>query len=281
MKTKAVSHIFTACLAAVFVLCLANSAEIAAQSAYYLRLCAVRVVPSLFVFSVLCSVICSSPLFYGLCSLPFFGTEAAVLLMGVLGGFPLGASAATELYDSGALTKRQAEYLCSFTNNPSLSFVISYAGGILESRRTGLILALLTVASAVLTALIFRFVFLKKGERALAARPSAARPKSFARAVSDGCLTMLTVSGCIVFFGGISVLFPSWLRGFLELSGGISAVKDPISAAVLLGFSGLSVFLQVYAVCAEKLSVKPFIAAKITQSAIMGVFAYFVFDYAV
>jgi len=51
--------------------------------------------------------------------------EAALLAMGMLGGFPLGAAVAVELYDNGAVDKRQAEYLCAFTNNPSLSFSVS------------------------------------------------------------------------------------------------------------------------------------------------------------
>ncbi len=279
MKANTFSHIFTAVCAVMFAFCLFNSAQIAAQSVYYLKLCAAKVIPALFVYSVLCSVICQSTLFFKLCAVPWFGTEAAVLALGLLGGFPLGATVSAELYDNGVISKKQAEYLCSFTNNPSLSFIISYTGAVLGSKRIAVSLALLTVASAMLTALIMKYTYLNKNERLIILPRRAVNTKSFARIITDSCYTLLTVCGCIVFFGSISVLFPEYLRGFFELSGGISACTEPVSAAVLLGFSGLSVMLQIAAVCDKRLSLKPYAVSKLAQSAIMGIFAYFLFDY--
>ncbi len=278
MKKPSFAGVLSLCSAVLFVFCLAESTKVAAASAFYLKLCAVRVVPALFVFSVLCGVICSSPVFSRLCSLPLFGAEAAVLTMGLLGGFPLGASAALTLYENGSVTKRQAEYLCAFSNNPSLSFTVSYAGGVLGSRRTGLLLAALTAASAALCALLLRYILLKGDERSFKGVSPQIRPKSFSAVLSSSCVSMLTVCGCIVFFGSISALFPDCIKGFFELSGGISGVKSPVFAAVLLGFSGLSVMLQVYAVCDGRLSVKPFLLSKLLQSALMGAAAYFIFD---
>lgn len=272
-----------ALLAAVlFVYCLLNSAAVAESCGAYLKLCGERVVPSLFVFSVLAAMICRSKGFYRLCAvLPCGGTEIALLIMGMLGGFPLGATVAYELYANGKISKRQAEYLCAFTNNPSVSFTVSYVGGVLGSRRMGALLALLTFLSAAVTAIILRYTFLKKDERHIAPPVAAFSSTELAAAIRDGSITMLVICGCVVFFGGLSQMLPEGLRGFLELSGGIAICRTPTKAAVLLGFSGVSVMCQVSAVCRGKLSAAPFVLAKLMQSAIMGVFAYFLFDYGI
>ena len=264
----------------LFIYCLLNSESVAENSRLYLKLCGERVIPSLFVFSALSAIICGSGAFYKLCSLlPFFGTEAALIVMGALGGFPLGATVAHGLYDEGRITKKQAEYLCAFTNNPSLSFTVSYVGGVLGDRRLGAALAALCFLSATLSAVVLRYVFLEKEERSITLYAGLTKGKGVAEAIREGSVTMVVISGCIVFFGGICPLFPKAIRGFLELSGGIANCQTATEAAVLLGFSGLSVTCQVAAACKGRLSVFPFVISKVLQSAVMGVAAYFLFDF--
>ena len=279
LRRTGAKHIFTVLCAFMFVFCLINSERISEESLLYLKLCGTRVVPALFVCSVLGGVICSDTAFYRLCALPFFGTEAAVLAMGLLGGFPLGAAAAAGLYDDGLVSRRQAEYLCAFANVPSLSFIAGYTGNALGSRKSGLILAALTALTALLTALLMKFLFLDKSERYIKPAAGSALRRSFPEILSQSCLTMLTVCGCIVFFGSISVSFPREIRGFFEMSGGINSCNSPTKAAVLLGFSGLSVIMQTAAVCENRFSVRPYICAKLMQSAFMGAAAYLVFGY--
>ncbi len=266
--------------AGAFVYCLLNSGRVAESCGIYLKLCGEKLIPALFVFSVLSSVICGSKAFYRLCAFfPFWGVETALLILGVLGGFPLGASVAEKLYAEGQVNKKQAEYLCAFTNNPSLSFTVSYVGAVLGSKKTGAVLAILTVLSAVVSAVLLRYVFLPKEDRHIAPSLGLVKSKGLAEAVRDGCFNMLIICGCVVFFGSIGVLLPEKLRGILELSGGIANCKTETQAAFLLGFSSFSVMCQVSAVCGGKLSVLPFLLSKLIQSAFMTFFAYFLFDF--
>lgn len=278
MKTKALNNTAFALCTVLFVLCIANSEAVIEQSRYYLRLCAVNVVPSLFVFSVLCGVICSGSAFYRLCALPLFGTEAAVLTIGLLGGFPLGADVSCRLYENGAVTKKQAQYLCAFTNTPSLSFTVGLVGSVLGSKRLGLLLFLLVVASALLTAIVLKLFYLKDGERDIRINPLFCKPKSLPQVIKDSCISMISVSGCIVFFGSIAVLFPRNVSGFFEISGGVCDSRSVTQAAILLGFSGLSVMMQISAVCGGRISSFPFVLSKLFQSAFMGAAAYFLLD---
>ncbi len=262
-----------------FVYCLFNSTAVAESTRSYLALCGERVVPALFVFSVLASLVCKSKYFYALCRLvPGIGTELALLLMGMLGGFPLGAVVASELYENGCINKKQGEYLCAFTNNPSLSFTVSFVGGTLGSAGLGIALAALCFVSSTIVALLFKFFYLGKAERKITLDKAFGAETEIATAIREGAFTMLVICACVVFFGSLGTLLPGPLRGFLELSGGIANCYDPVLAAMLLGFSGVSVMGQVAVVCKGKLAVAPFIAAKLLQSALMGFFAYFLFD---
>lgn len=266
-------NLLTLLFAVLFVLCLVKSDAVAAESAAYLRLCGLRVVPSLFVFSVLCSVLCQSPCFLRLCALPCFGTEAAVLLMGMLGGFPLGAAAVVTLYENGALSKRQAAYLCAFCNNPSLSFIVGYVGAA-AGRRVSIVLALLCAVSALLVALACKRFYLRGDERRLSPAPIQPAEKPVTKILAENCVTMLSVCGCIVFFGSIGALLPRPLSGFLELCGGISRSTSPVYTAALIGFSGVSVIMQIATVCGGRFSLMPFVVSKLFQGAFMALGAY-------
>lgn len=265
----------TVAVTALFVYCLANSKEVAEASGKYLALCGTAVVPSLFVFSVLGATVSGSEAFVSLCTaVPFWGTETAVLLLGLCGGVPLGALTALELYRGGSISKRQGEYLCTFSTVPSVSFILSYTSEALDSRLSGLKLLIMTLAAAVLTAVVFKPIMLKKGERKIS--PTIiVKGKSFSDIIASSAVSALVICGCVVFFGSLSAILPKDLGGFLELSVGISNSKSFVRSASLLGFSGISVLCQVSAVCKGELSASYLIAAKLFQGAVMGVIAYF------
>ncbi len=267
-----------AAVSAFFVFCLLNSERVVAVSLDYLVLCGKTVFPSLFVFSVLTRIICYDRFFYKICAmLPRIGTEGLLLILGILGGFPLGGSVAKGLYDSGKITKRQAEYLCSFTNNPSVGFTAGFVGACLGSVRRGAILALLVFVSSVICAAITRTT-LPKSERNLTAPTASLGGKGLAAAISDSMQSMLAVCGCVVFFGCAGAFLPQPLGGFAELVGGVAQSSNATLTAVLLGFSGICVYFQVSAVTGGVLSLRLYLLSKLIQSAIMGIFSYIIFD---
>ena len=53
---------------------------------------------------------------------------SAALLLGLVGGYPIGARTAAELYASGDLTRQEAERLLTFCNNSNPVFLISVLG---------------------------------------------------------------------------------------------------------------------------------------------------------
>ncbi len=266
-----------------------------------LLLCAKTVIPSLFPFMVLSELIVSgcaqnaafsrllSPL-GRLFGLPPAGCCAVVL--GLLCGFPVGAKCVCQAYDSGNLTREEAERALAFSNNPSSAFLISAVGvSLWSNRRFGTVLYAVVVGCSVISGILLR----KRQKRGTAVyteatfhslEPPRAGIRLFTEAVRSSMSSMLLVCAYVIFFstlvGALGIaLAPlklsqtvnTALFGLLELSGGVSAasaLKNPITGAVLcafcVGWSGLSVHCQALSVCDGKnFSFRLYFLAKLFQ----------------
>ena len=222
-----------------------------------LRACAARVIPALLPFFVVSRMLTALPLptpgrradrlFRAL-----FGVRAAclpALLTGLLGGYPAGAAAVTELYRAGALSKAEAERALCFCNNSGPGFFAGLIGAaVLGDVRRGLILYGLHALSALLTGLLL------PGSAPPAALRTARRekpqlPSLVPEAVQGSCAALLQVSGRAA---GLTALLPNRLAealacGALELSSGILLLSGPgaeAACALLMGWGGLCVHFQ-------------------------------------
>lgn len=203
------------------------------------------------------------------------GAGSAVFILGILGGYPLGAVTATELYQSGTLEKREAERLLAFCDNSGPAFIVSAVGAAaFGSVRAGFFLYLVHILAAALTGVLLRQEDgVKSGK--MPAASQMAFPQAFTESIRSATGTMVTVCGFAVFFnvlvglldadgglflavGGISLCFGTELHftralfcGLLELGTGAGALQglapsaeNLALAAFLLGWGGLSVHAQ-------------------------------------
>lgn len=191
---------------------LADAAHCRAAVEEALSLCARSVIPSLFPFLVISSLLLAmgfgdltASVLSGLME-PLFrigGPGSAALVLGLLGGYPIGAKTAGELYQSHALSRQEAERLLTFCNNCSPVFLISVLGsGIFGSVRAGVWLLLIHVGSALLVGLLFRR---KKSCRSQGvSRPctfQAISPvQAFVSAVDGALRSVLSVCAFVTFF---------------------------------------------------------------------------------
>ena len=258
-------------LCGILLWLLRDAGDVRAAAVRALSLCAGTVIPSLFPFLAISSLLIAlgfgqwlSPYLSGLMT-PLFrlpGQASGPLLLGLVGGYPIGAKSAAELYRQGLLTKGEAERLLTFCNNSNPIFLISVLGsGIFGSVRTGVWLWLIHLISAVLTGLLFRGS--GTASRRDAARPIPCRVVSLSSAVvssvrsaADG---MLSVCAFVTLFyvlvsplalrGG---LVSSVLVGLVELFSLTPLLTPDVSGLVLAaacaGWGGLSVLCQTAAV---------------------------------
>lgn len=273
-----------------------------------LKLCAENVIPSLFPFMVISELLIKSGAGRRIGQIigkPFkwiFGvseSSACAFILGLLCGFPVGASALRGMYEQGEIGEREIAAAMTFCNNPGSAFVINAVGiSLLGSRKIGLLLYLSVILSAVTVGVLGRF--LRKNKKSLSSeRPICILTKNnggtelFTSAIINSASAMLTVCAYVTFFSslvgclgvilenlGIPPTFFSAIFGFFEISGGIgmaAAMTDRkiavLLCALILGWSGLSVHLQISTVCGGKVNLKPYFIAKVAQSALCCLFA--------
>lgn len=252
-----------------------------------INLCLEVVVPSLFPFLVLSSLIISTGLADALGKLlqaPLAtafhlssGCGAAVAA-GLVGGFPVGARTAAQLYHNGLCSKDEAERLLAFCNNCGPAFVFGFAGGaVLGDTQAGLLLYLSQVMGALVTGIVLRgpenakcIVTMQERTTAAGGFTAAVRGAfssildicafvlffSIAGGIFDACGLFKMVCAALSRFGIPAEVANAALRGLLEVSSGV-AVVGSISAprwlrlalcAAIMGWSGISVHCQVRAV---------------------------------
>ena len=126
-----------------------------------LILCAGSVIPAMFPFLVVSSLLIAlglgdalAPALAGVMSRLFHlpGSAGSALLLGLTGGYPIGAKTAADLYRSGQLTRAETQRLLTFCNNANPAFFLSVLGaGVFDSVRVGLYLWLIHLLSALLS----------------------------------------------------------------------------------------------------------------------------------
>ena len=187
MKHPRRTNLFLFPVTLLLVWFLADTLRVRQAASDALRLCAASVIPALFPFLVVTGLLmslgfgawaspCLAPLMTDLYRLP--GSAGSALLLGFLGGYPVGARTAADLYRLGYLTQDETERLLTFCNNANPAFFISVLGiGVFHSARTGIRLLLIHILSALLTGLCFR------GQAVAHTPPNPRKPSRDASAV--------------------------------------------------------------------------------------------------
>ena len=255
-----------------------------------LALCAGTVIPSLFPFFVVVSLLLQLGLaetLQGLCG-PFMGPLfrmrgvcALPLLAGLLGGYPAGARTAAELFQQGRLSRREAELLLGFCDNCGPAFLLGYVGaGVLGDARAGAYLYLIHVLSALLAGMVLCRLCPGR-DPALPGGRTAARgvpfPQALTAAGSGAVTATLNICAFVVLFRVLAAL------GALEMVTGVSALSPGragfVWAGAIVGWGGLSVHCQALSAAAP-LSFRWHWAGKALQAALSAAMAYGVFPVA-
>ena len=295
-----------ACLAlgGILVLFLAEAGFVRAAAAEALSLCARSVIPALFPFLVVSSLLLSlglgellSPMLAGLME-PLFrvdGVGSSALLLGLVGGYPIGAKTAADLYRGGRLSRPEAERLLAFCNNSNPVFLISVLGvGVFGSVRAGVWLWLIHLLSALLTGLLFRNHGgpARRQAGGTAAFQAVSLSAAFVAAVRESLSGMLSVCAFVKFFYVLARPLASlggWLGpvlvGLTELFSLTPLLRPDrfgfILASAMAGWGGLSVLCQTAAVLeGSGLRLQSCAAGKAVQGLLAGLLAALLAGYA-
>ena len=268
--------------------------ETSAAAVQGLSLCARVLIPSLFPFMVVSNAAVSGGIadrIGRLLDRPMailFGVPgvcATAFVLGLIGGYPVGAYNAVMLYRSGACTRTQAERLLAFCNNCGPAFILGVVGAsVFGCTAAGVMLYSAHILSSVIIGIMFRFYGRGDGgvRRPAAAGGQSERlsyPALINRSVKSSAQSVINVCAYVIFFSvavrllQLTGVIPALARalntllrpldlppkfterlisGIFEMTGGVSGIAsgaNPVygltGVAFMLGWAGLSVHFQV------------------------------------
>lgn len=260
-----------------------------------IRLCIMTVIPSLFPFFVLSSLLTGAltgvrlrflrPI-GKLCRMPA-GSES-LLLIGMLGGYPTGAKSAADAYQNGQLSRSSANWLLAFCNNAGPSFLF----GIIAPQFTNGIAAWALWGIHIFSCLAVGA--LMPGGEGSQRIQLPHKPFSVTQALERSVAVMGRVCGWILLFRVIIAFCRRWflwlfsedlqviLSGCLELTIGCTSLSQIrgeglrfVVCAAFLGFGGLCVTMQTLSVIGD-LSATSYLNGKLLQCGISVILALIV-----
>jgi len=231
--------------------------------------------------------------------LPLSGAGVSALLLGLVGGYPVGAGAVRQLYEQGQCSQKEAQRLLAFCNNASPAFFLHLVGlGVFGSAKAGLLLYLLHVLSALLVALFFA-----PRQKSSAAAPTVSAVSLsavFTRSVGAALSSALHICAYVLVFqvllqllatanllpGAGDSLLRALFCGLLELTCGTRHLANNrasfVLAAFLCSWGGLSVHCQTMSLLqGSGLSTRCYWSGKLLQalfSALLAALVIFLFS---
>ena len=251
-----------------------------------IELCIKTVVPSLFPFFVLSSMLTSSLIGTSIGLLrPFLhrlgipsGAESLVVT-GFLGGYPVGAQSVASAYRAGVLTKNTAQRMLAFCNNAGPSFLFGMIGSVFPDRRMVWMLWAIHILGAIFAALII------PNEDTAPAKPVKGQILNLSTAIVASIRVMAVVCAWIVLFRIVIAFLNRWflwllpqpmqvcVMGILELANGCCALEQItdvnlrfVICSGMLAFGGICVTMQTVSVTGG-LSLKQYFLGKSIQTA--------------
>ncbi len=252
-----------------------------------MMLCMEAVIPALFPFlflsGMLNRILAGQPNRFllplgKLCRIPT-GSEG-ILLTGLIGGYPVGASMVAQACKDGSLSRDDGRRMLGFCNQAGPAFIFGMLGPMVDSPALPWLIWGLMILSAVITAVML------PGKSDGRSSPKHYAETSLVNALANAIRTMATVCGWVILFRVVLVFVRRWflwlfpvsiqvfLTGFLELSNGCSALKglDPpclilILSGWMLSFGGICVGMQTMSVC-RGLDTGLYFPGKLLQSCI-------------
>lgn len=251
-----------------------------------LALCAGPLLLSLFPFLVVSSLLVQCPA-GDLLAIPLrpaawcIGVQAPcaarVLLIGLFGGFAPAANAAAQAVRTGQLTPRQADALLPACVCSGPSFVVLTVGQtLLHSTELGILLFLAQLSAGYLTAALLNRLSRAEQPATCTAPPPEAPPPQLTDLLTHATMAYLKLCGFVLFFrmlaAGVGAVFPPAVgivcAMLLEVCSGcdLAARTGPwgsLLCCAALSVQGLSVLLQVRALCPPEMTLRPLLAGRL------------------
>ncbi len=278
-KTKILSAIFVA-IFGLLILCFPKISKDGISRG--LILSTNVIIPSLFPFMVCVSMIIKYGLkikntIFNKIIYKLFGHNFdmfLVFLLSLIGGYPVGAKLVNDLYSEKNIDNETADIMLMYSVNAGPAFIMSIVGGVLGSKTIGIMLFVSHIASSILLAFIFANR-LKRRKNTIKnkLKKSISFSEIFVQSVGDACDSIVKICSFIVLFSAFRSYFDYFLCDLttiknvsllFEVTSAIYKTNNIYLISFLLGFSGISIWCQIFAISKNrKINFKMFALGRI------------------
>ena len=293
---KSVTLIIAACGLFLLILDARGAVDGAREG---VQLCICTLIPSLFPFFVISGFFCRvfsetrltllNPILH-ICKIP--ARSESLFIIGMLGGYPVGAQSIADAYRKGQIDSESAKRMLGFCSNAGPAFVFGIIGAYFDPYIPWVILVIL-ILSAILTGWML--------PQTSSGKCDVCRQNkvNFIHIFQNSIRAIASVCGWVILFRVLISYLKRWilwrfpevvkiaLIGFLELSNGCTALDMIINDGArfvvstgLLSFGGICVYLQTKSI-SKDLGTGLYFPGKVLQCAwaltISSVAQYFLF----
>lgn len=270
----------------ILIIAIFRSEDVMLGAGEGIQLCLQVIVPSIFPFLFLSMLLTNYwktfriPLLDPLCKAVGIPSQSqSILLLALIGGYPVGAQAIVQACQNGNISKKQAQRLLGFCNNAGPSFIFGLLGAFFENRFATALLWLIHIGSALLVGVVL------PGKTSKGISKTDEVNLNTTNILRNAMQVTFTICGWVVIFRiliyllydklqQLSPIVCTVLCGALELSNGcvsLSLVSSEcirfIIASFMLGCGGLCVFMQTKSVT-EKIGTGSYFPGKLMQAAV-------------
>ncbi len=276
---KIISLIFI-CAVLIFALLLLTNPNICVNGAINgILLCGRVIIPSLFPFTFCVLFILKSSILERFNFLRLNTKMLSVFLLSLIGGYPLGA----KILNESGIDAQNSSYMLNYCVNAGPAFIILAVGnGVFGSQKIGFLL----FAAHIIPAFILAFLFRKK------VKTTSKEIKSnklnivdnFVDSATQSAQTLINICCFVILFSVINAYINtfkiqfSFLKPFsmiLEVTNAISQTRNILIISALLGFGGICVWCQVFALCKQfKVNYLIFILCRIFHGLSSALFTF-------
>ena len=232
-----------------------------------LSLCMTVLIPSLFVFMVIAQYVANNKVTFLFESLLYPVTtkllklpkeSSAVILLSLIGGYPIGARCIATLYKSDLINEEQAKKLSLIAVSSGPGFVLNYIGSaLLDNKQAGIILFASQIIAFLVVAVLIGRVYKIKDENTLVLKKHTT--SSIVDAVESGTKATANMCAMVIAFSALISVFDYLLCDYPVLCDAVSCILEVTTAcnrishkyplyiiSFAVGFSGLCVHFQIF-----------------------------------
>lgn len=219
------------------------------------------------------------------------------LIIGFLCGYPMGSKVIADMLQDGQISYEEAEYLLSFCNNVSPSFMINYVASTILmncykiNNHTIYIIICIVFVSPIITSFIYRlihkFKVVKTSHINLRIASTSSQSNFLDKCILNSFENIFKIGGYIIIFSIISVWILNndfiskdlafIISSIFEITSGLNAIKHTsfsseagiVIVSTLCSFGGICAIAQTYSMISEtNLSLIKYVKHKLLNASI-------------